>query len=372
MIRSILISNYRSLGREVRLQPARLCVLVGPNGAGKSNVLDALTFVRDAVVQGLPAAITHRGGIQSVRRKSSRGKPHNVEVEVQMQLPDDTEGSYGFVITGAGAEGYRVKSESARCGDATFERDGENWSGPDGLAPRMNGESLTLPALGGDARFKPLVEYLSHMMVYSIFPDTLRGPQKFDSTRPMKGHGENWLSVLRDLLRTDEREELLKGLLALSGDIEDIKVTSAAGYLVAQFKQRIGKKASWLDASSQSDGTLRVAGLLTSLLQQPTPPVICVEEPELTVHPGALPMIFDYLRQASEVSQVIVTTHSPVMLDVVDIDNESVFMVGRQGGETQIRAVSAHELEPVRAGLLTLGDSLIAGDLQLELPGLPA
>jgi predicted ATPase len=106
---------------------------------------------------------------------------------------------------------------------------------------------------------------------------------------------------------------------------------------------------------------------LTALVQSPALPVIGVEEPELTVHPGALPMLYDYLRQASEVSQVFVTTHSPIILDVVDVENDVVFVVNRVDGKTDVQKITGRQLEPVRKSLLRLGDLFMSGDLQPSL-----
>lgn len=372
MITKLTISNYRSLGPGVELSPGALSVLIGPNGSGKSNVLDVLSFVRDAVLTGLPAAITHRGGIDSVRRRSS-GRPFDVQIGFDLKLKGGP-ASYSFVITGDRLEEYRVKSEKAivhgPTGPVHFVRDGESWSDTEGLTPRMDDQSLALTALGGTVPYKPLVDFLSSMAVYSVFPDTLRVPQKFDPARPMKEHGDNWVSILRELVKSeDDKKDLIAGLHKLTGDIEDVKVTPAASHLIAEFKQngKAQKVKSWFDAAGQSDGTLRVAGLLTALLQTPHLPVIGVEEPELTVHPGVLPMLVDYLRQASEVSQILVTTHSPIVLDVVDVEREPVFVVSRVGGKTDVKQVTDSQLAPVRESLLRLGELFVSGDLQLSL-----
>ncbi len=342
MIEKLTIANYRSLDSTVSINPAKLSILVGPNGSGKSNLLDALSFVRDAITQGLPAAITHRGGIDSVRRRS-QGRPFDVHIAIDITLSKGT-AYYAFVITGDRREEYKVKSEKAVISvDGNifqYQRDGSSWKGPEGIAPRIDEQSLALTALGGTKDFKPLVDFLSGITVYSVFPDTLRLPQRFDSYRPMKEHGENWVSVLRDLIKDpDAKEYLIKGLNKLTGDIEDVRVTSAAGHLIAEFKHhsRSPKSKRWFDAAQQSDGTLRVAGLLTALAQQPPLPVIGIEEPELTVHPGVLPMLYDYIRQASEVSQIFLTTHSPIMLDVIDLERDAVFVVERADGKTNFR-----------------------------------
>ncbi len=372
MIKELIISNYRSLGPNVRIQLGRLSILVGPNGSGKSNVLDALSFVRDAVTLGLPAAVTHRNGIDSVRRRS-HGRPFDVHIELRLSL-NSAPAKYAFTLTGDRLEEYRVKMEVAVVQQEEtvyeFQRQGNNWSGPEGITPRMDEQSLALTALGGTKQFKPLVDFLSVITVYSIFPDTLRIPQRFDTARPMKRHGENWISILRELIKDREaKEDLVAGLKKLTGDIEDVQVTSAAGHLIAEFKQQVRarKGKRWFEAAQQSDGTLRVAGLLTALLQKPSLPVIGVEEPELTVHPGALPMLYDYLRQASEVSQVIVTTHSPIILDVADLKRDVIFVVKRVSGKTDVRKVTPKQLEPVRKSLLRLSELFVSGDLQLSL-----
>jgi len=376
MIRKIVVSNYRSIGPGVIIRPGRLSFLIGPNGSGKSNMLDVLSFVRDAVILGLPAAVTHRGGIDSVRRRS-HGRPFDVQIELNIVLESGA-GAYAFVITGDRLEEYRVKSEMAVVSkqDRTWEfhREGDAWQGPPGVAPRMDEQSLALTALGGAEGFKPMVDFLSSITVYSIFPDTLRTPQRFDPTRPMQRHGENWVSILRELVKEDEKDELVKGLNKLTGDIEDVRVSSAAGYLVAEFKQRAKaqKGKRWFAAAQQSDGTLRVAGLLTALLQTSSLPVVGIEEPELTVHPGALPMLYDYLRQASELSQILVSTHSPIMLDVVDTEKDAIFVVNRVDGKTDVKQVTNRQLEPVRRSLLRLGDLFVSGDLQLSLFDEPA
>ena len=372
MIRELIILNFRSLGPDIHLKPGALTILVGPNGSGKSNLLDALSFVRDGVIQGLPAAITHRNGIDGVRRRS-HGRPFDVHIELNIILENGAAG-YAFVITGDRLGEYRVKSEIASVtikGKINrFERTGNTWEGPEGIAPRMDEQSLALTALGGTEQFKPLVDYLSGITVYSVFPDALRVPQRFDPVRPMRFHGENWVSILRELVK-DERakNDLIAGLNQLTGDIEDVRVTSAAGHLIAQFKQQTAAKKGkrWFDAAQQSDGTLRVVGLVTALLQKPYLPVIGIEEPELTVHPGALPMLYDYLRQTSEISQIFVTTHSPVILDVVDCNRDVIMVVNRINGKTDVKRVTETHLAPVRKSLLRLGELFVSGDLQLSL-----
>src|ERR1700722_5907977 len=104
MITTLTVSNYRSLGEDVRVRLGRFTALVGPNGSGKSNVIDALRFVSDAMQMGLAGAITSRHGIGAVRRWSG-GHPFNVKVRIELSLPAGP-ASYAFELAGSSAEEY--------------------------------------------------------------------------------------------------------------------------------------------------------------------------------------------------------------------------------------------------------------------------
>lgn len=360
MLKSLTVSNYRSLGDPVRIEFGRLTALVGPNGSGKSNVMDALRFVSDAMHMGLAGAITHRSGIDAVRRWSG-GHPFDLKIQLDLDLGKGSTGHYGFVLTGASDDEYHVESESVWIAEqdhtgVEFQLEEGRWkSGPTDVRPLLDRQSLALPIVGGDTRFLPLLRALQSMSVYSIFPDTLRVPQKYSPRKPMERHGENWVSILKDQPVATWKPELIAALDKLTGDTEDIKIEPVAGYLVVRFRHRSeNKKAKWFEAGQESDGTLRVAGLISALLQEPAVPVIGIEEPELTVHPGAIPLLYDHLEQATEESQVIITTHSPEMLDHFDV--EDIRVVERREGVTRVRSMARHQKDAVKQRLLTLGE----------------
>ena len=365
------VSNYRSLGRNQETRLGRVTVLVGPNGSGKSNVADALSFVRDAMHMGLSGAITDRGGIDAVRRWSA-GRPYNVSIRLDVVL-ESGPGSYSFEITGDRREEFRVKWEraavSANRGPADFLVDGGRWHGPEGLEPRISDTGLALPAVAGDERFRPLFDLISRLTIYSIYPDTLRRPQTYSPDKPMHRHGDNWVSILRDQEASTWKPEVVAGLGRLTGDVRDIKVSKAASYLVAQFRHGTNGQGKWFDAAQESDGTLRVAGILTALLQEPSLPLVGIEEPELTVHPGALPLLMDYLRQASDRSQVLLTTHSPELLSLVKADE--VRVVKRSGSGTRIGEMAERQRDTVEKGLLGLGELMTTEGLRLREHGVP-
>lgn len=156
------------------------------------------------------------------------------------------------------------------------------------------------------------------------------------------------------------------------GDLADVKFEHVAGFLVLQFKHErdpSAKRKQWFDAAQESDGTLRVAGMMTALLQKPRPEMLAIEEPELTVHPGAIRLLCDYIREGSLRGQVVLTTHSPDLLSLLSADE--VRVVDRTGDETRIAPLEEAQRAVVTDGLFSLGDLMRSEGLrpaQLELP----
>jgi len=179
----------------VRVNLGRLTALVGQNGAGKSNVADVIRFLAEALTVGLEAAIASRHGIDAVRRWSS-GRPFNLSIRAQWK-EEWSSGTYAFTLAGDSAEDYRLKEEEALVCDLKtgtshkfLLREGKWAEGPPDLRPKVTGQSLAMTLVAGDERFAPLANALRNVCVYAVFPDTLREPQKPDTMRPMKQHGE--------------------------------------------------------------------------------------------------------------------------------------------------------------------------------------
>lgn len=364
MINRLTVSNYRSLGPSTVIELGKLTAFVGPNGAGKSNITDVLRFVANSLSVGLEAAITTRHGIRAVRRWSG-GRPFDMSIRADL-CSSEFIGAYEFVLASDRDEEYRVKREVAEIASSAAGRhrfevlDGEWVEGPEGVRPKVVPQALAMPLLAGDERFQPIADALTNLEVYAIYPDTLREPQKPEPARPMQQHGKNWCSILKGLDEQAWAPELRAAVGKLTGDVDDIRVRQVGGYLIAEFhhvqsdSDNKRRREKWFDAAQESDGTLRVAGILTALLQEPALTLIGVEEPELTVHPGALPLLFDYLKQASNTSQVIVTTHSPDLLEHFDADD--VRVVDRVNGVTYVSPMDDSQLAAVKSRLLSLGD----------------
>jgi predicted ATPase len=369
LLKSLTLSNYRSVGENVRIDLNKLTVFVGPNGSGKSNIMDALRFLGDVVHLGLSAAIMARQGIDAVRRWTAK-RSFDMSIGIHFELAEGENGSYSFGIVGTKSDDYEVQYERAEItndneGCHFFISQGTWLEGPHDLRPQLNRRNLALPLVSGDLRFAKLFRALQSIAVYSIFPDKLREPQKYSPAKPMSRHGENWVSILRDQPENDWQTELVPLLYKLTGDIIGLKVVQVAGHLAVQFQhESTGKRKKFFGADQESDGTLRVAGIATALLQRPPVPVIGIEEPELTVHPGAIPLLYDYLVQAQKSSQVIVTTHSPELLDLVDPQDVRVVM--RHEGVTSVARMRESQRQTVQERLMTLGDIMRTEGLQQQ------
>ncbi len=113
-----------------------------------------------------------------------------------------------------------------------------------------------------------------------------------------------------------------------------------------------------------SEGTLRALGLLTAAFQEPPPSVLIVEEPELSMHPGALGAILDVLRHAARRTQVIVTTHSPEVLEADWLQADNFRIVTWQDGATRILPLGQGTREALREHLMSAGELLRSNALR--------
>ena len=145
-----------------------------------------------------------------------------------------------------------------------------------------------------------------------------------------------------------------------------------------EFRQDVtGDKHPWrFQANNMSDGTLRALGILVALFQgdhdrQKRVPLVGIEEPETALHPGAVAVLLDGLRDAAHRTQVIGTTHSPELLDDKHLDVESILAVEADDGDTVIAPVDEASRSVVQDRLFTAGELLRSNQLQPDRAALP-
>lgn len=101
-----------------------------------------------------------------------------------------------------------------------------------------------------------------------------------------------------------------------------------------------------IPATRLSDGTLRYQCLLAILCHPTPPPLVCIEEPELGLHPDVLPTLAALLKEAAERTQLIVTTHSDVLVDAMTDTPEAVLVVEKVDAATKLSRLDKATLTP--------------------------
>ena len=193
--------------------------------------------------------------------------------------------------------------------------------------------------------------------------------QEPDAGYPLLPDGANAASVFERIekRRPDDFERLSSFLGAIVPDTRRVSVKRHGKNLfleVVQEWEESAPRTLKFEGSGMSDGTLRVIGLLASVFQRPAPTLIAVEEPEATIHSGALGAVLDLLREASEHMQVVVTTHSPELLDRQEVTDRHLRMVEWNKGITRVRPVSEANRRALRRGLTEAGGLLRANALE--------
>ena len=113
-----------------------------------------------------------------------------------------------------------------------------------------------------------------------------------------------------------------------------------------------------------SDGTLRVLGILLAVYQVSPPSLIAIEEPEASIHPAALEVLVDILKSGSHKTQILITTHSPDILDYKNIRDEEIMVVESIRGNATVAPISWGARDMIRQHLYLPGELLRSGELE--------
>ena len=368
-IKQLVLKRFRSIPSE-RITFDNPTIFVGRNGSGKGNLLSAFSFLADAMASPLQAVFDKAGGISTVRNLTSgRSDPPNLGMRVDFGRLNGSasSGFYAFEVRALKNYGFSVVREQCSVGGSWFDRVGTKFtSNVGGMKPSLDPASLSLPLVGGEAKFAPVLRTLASMRVYSIEPRKLREMQDPDSGTSLKPDGSNVTSVLKEIERQSESDfERISDILAtIVPNTKQVEVKKHGKNLSLEFTQEWGeKKRLKFEGFSMSDGTLRALGLLAAVFQRPVPALIAVEEPEATIHPGALESILDLLRHASRQMQVVITTHSPDLLDAKWITDQHLRIVEWTEGATRVAPVSDATRKPLHAHLMDAGELLRANAL---------
>ncbi|MES2742681.1 MAG: AAA family ATPase [Pseudomonadota bacterium] len=367
-LKRVILRNYKSIAHcDVKL--SQLTYLVGANGSGKSNFLDALHLARDALSGSLDNAMNERGGLSEVGRRSS-GHPTHFAMSFEFQLPSGEPGMYGFTVGALSSGGYEVQKEVCNIGGVgkgpffSMEK-GRLIASSESSFPAVTADRLALVGASGLSVFRPVYDALTAMGFYNLNPKLIRELQKPQDGRLLKPAGENIASVISHLARTNPEalqiiQEYLHAVVPMVQGVERVAVGPMESLAFQQ--EMAGAKHPWhFYAQNMSDGTLRALGILTALFQgnsDHAPSLIGIEEPETALHPGASAALREALGRAAERTQVIVTSHSPDLLDDMAITPESLLVVASEEGVTRIVPLGQGSRAAMREHMSSAGELL--------------
>jgi predicted ATPase len=376
-LKSLQVQHYKSLDNvSVDFAPD-VTVVVGPNGVGKSNFVDVLRFLQDAVTDDLEHAVTKREGIQRLLQ-TYKTKPYKVGITshfLSNSSEDVGTGHYDLRLKAIGKSNYAVdREEVIYCAlsdlvddrqPVLFTRDSKPQVPPDSLAlssaNRIIGEKV---APFGEA----ITSHISDWNFCTIYPNTLKKPALPDRDSKLMESGDNWASVIKALKRSPKGREALTriydAMRAVIPTFEEVSIQTVGSYLVPQFKFQVeGETAlASFDPVQLSDGTLRLFGILLAAYQLPRPKLLVIEEPEQTIYPAALAVLADVFKEIGRSTQVLITTHSPHLVQFFDPSQIRVAVMHK--GMTQIRPIHTHQMEAVNQGLLSLDEFMMTEGLR--------
>lgn len=380
----MVLENYKSIAYcDVKLGP--LTFLVGPNASGKSNFLDALEFVSGAMSsKSFGQLFDDRSGFDSVIRQASP-RTETLGIRIDFRLSEDFAGFYSIRFrrdSGENRPPYAVDREECHVtasGQTDFfvVRDGRVQSSVD-YPPPVNDDRAYLAAIAGRAPFGPVLAWLIGFGFADPQTETMKKPSPKIVGRRLEKDANNIAAALVTLRgKSPEMMARIQGFLsALVPSVGEVEITEAGSYRVLEF---VPRELPWpkngaFSAGNMSDGTLRALGVLVSLFESVENskqwPLLCIEEPERSLHPAGTAVLLDALKEASESIQILATTHSGDLLDTKEIPSDSILAFQEEHGISQIGPVDVAARSVLKRHLYTPGELLRMDEL--KPPSTPA
>lgn len=367
LLKSIQLTNFLSYGASSEpIELQSLNVVIGPNGSGKSNLLEAIELIR-AAPKDLLTPIRDGGGVRDWLWKGGGGTATpTATIDAVFDNPKGTADlRYVLSFTEVGQRfeilDERVENEKPDVGydqprffyrlqngqGVLNVKEGKRFLQREEIDP-----TASILAQRKDPDHYPELTYLGNVFArirlyreWSFGRYTApRLPQKADLPNDWLEPDSSNLGLVLNRLRREPpvKKRLLKALCALYEGIDDYDVQIEGGTVQVFFHE--GRCT--IPATRLSDGTLRYLCLLAILCHHNPPPLICIEEPELGLHPDVLPALAELLKEAAERTQLIVTTHSDILVDALTDRPEAVMVAEKSETGTTLKRLDADRLKP--------------------------
>lgn len=363
MLSSITLENFRTFRAPTEIPLRGVSVFIGPNNSGKTNAIRGIQLLASAAGKGawLEGFEAHDSDKPFTVSGVARFSP---QVELQLSL------------TGPTVELWNGRGRVQCRGDIDFAAayDGQqsSWRTFKGERSARNGADFLRGAVDFAKECWPQFlasapDFFRGVRVASLSAASLRKPAPVQKEPELGERGENfgavldWIKGERPLLETAINNELRE---VLGVDRFTTRVTRESEKIAA-----IVEGAQSYGADAVSDGVLLYLGMTTVAQLVGPKSLLVIEEPENGIHPRRLRSFLEQVRRtAAQGTQVILTTHSPVLLDEFRDDPRAVVVFERDQGGTRVRQLTDEDARQVENGDIGLGDLWFSG----AIGGVPA
>lgn len=353
MIKKISLQGYKSI-QHVELEMTHLNILIGANGAGKSNLMHFFQLLNSLIQERLELFVGNAGGAERLLHFGSKTTQviHAVleldEIGYKLELKPNTNNIMIFQ--------EEVVWRSSKLSPGQIPTLELSVSQPGGLVSLGAGQSESKLKLMYTP-LAPLQQDALHIQKTLLwcrpyhFHDTsneakLRKPGYMYNNERLKPDGSNLAAFLYKLSTDYPKHHhlILKTIQRVAPFMQELVHREMAGQQnQILFEWREKSSQDIFDINYLSDGTIRFICLATLLLQPELPGLILIDEPELGLHPSAIYLLAEMLKQAAKRTQVIVATQSPALLN--QAEPEDIVVVENEQGQSKLKRLNTAELK---------------------------
>ncbi|HTU19977.1 MAG TPA: AAA family ATPase [Gemmataceae bacterium] len=374
MIKWVRIQNFRSL-LDVTVDLDPLTVLIGRSGRGKSNFVQAIRFLRDSL-NDRNVNVNRLGGPHRVLHVDHQQEPLDFNLRFSIARIGE---SFEYRLRGNPVSA-QVLEEYLKFGEKLlFHQEAGKWVHPPEVLPTPPPQGIMLGAIPGlqESTFA-YVALRSGIGCYDFPGEVLtgQGNQGHPSDHGFADRGDNYLliaeRILSDLSKAHSWKRIAKSIQAVNRTASSLTLNAPQPDRLDIGYQLNGRLLTF-DVRQESEGLRRFLAHMLAMYQNPSKQTLFFEHPESGLHPGALESLAHEFKACSQDGrgQVILTTHSPQLLDY--FPPESLRVVDVENMATRIGPVAPEQMEALREQLLQPGELLtvdparLAGDLA-EVP----
>lgn len=363
LISKLKLQNWRNF-KKIEVDLRDRVYVVGPNASGKSNLLDVFRFLRDVAKPkggGLQRAVEARGGMAKLRCLLARRDPEVlIEVELAQKIDTPCIWRYCLAFRSEGKGKQRVviskeRVEDLRSNAVLLDRPAnpEDQSDPERLT------ETSLEQVNANKDFREIAQFFASLTYLHLLPQLLKHAE-LGASALLEGDpfGQSFLERIAktpERTRSNRLKKIETALKACVPNMRDLKFSrdSATGapHLEALY-EHWRPEAGWQREDQFSDGTLRLLGIMWSLLDGDS--LLLLEEPELSLNESIVrqipPLLWQMQRKARHRRQVFVTTHSEALLEHGSVEPRHVLRLVPSAEGTQILPATAQEIELIEAG----------------------